>query len=49
MARKGDKTNVITYADDFVVSGKSKGILEQKVKPVRQSPCLPIKFCRIRL
>lgn len=28
-----DKVHVITYADDFVVTGASKEVLEQKVKP----------------
>ncbi len=30
---KGDKVNVVIYADDFIVTGNSKEILEQKVKP----------------
>jgi len=30
---KRDKVNVIRYADDFAVTGASKEILEQKVKP----------------
>lgn len=29
-----DKVNVVSYADDFVVTGVSKEVLEQKVKPV---------------
>jgi RNA-directed DNA polymerase len=32
--KKADKINVIRYADDFVITGNSKEILEQKVKPV---------------
>lgn len=28
-----DKVHVVTYADDFVVTGASKEVLEQKVKP----------------
>jgi RNA-directed DNA polymerase len=32
-----DKVNVIIYADDFVVTGASKEILEQQVKPVIQA------------
>jgi RNA-directed DNA polymerase len=32
--RKGDKVNVIRYADDFVITAASKEILEEKVKPV---------------
>jgi RNA-directed DNA polymerase len=31
---KIDKVNIIRYADDFVITGNSKEILEQKVKPV---------------
>jgi RNA-directed DNA polymerase len=31
---KTDKINVIRYADDFVITGKSRDILEQMVKPV---------------
>ena len=31
--KKTDKVNVISYADDFVVTGISKEVLEQKVKP----------------
>ena len=30
---KTDKVNVVRYADDFVVTGKSRDILESKVKP----------------
>jgi RNA-directed DNA polymerase len=30
---KTDKINIIRYADDFVITGNSKEILEQKVKP----------------
>ena len=30
---KTDKINVIRYADDFVITGNSKEVLEQKVKP----------------
>lgn len=32
-----DKVNVVIYADDFVVTGTSKEVLEQKVKPVIQT------------
>ncbi len=32
--RKGDKVNVIRYADDFVITAASKEILEEKVKTV---------------
>ena len=31
--RKGDKVNFVRYADDFIVTGATKEILEQKVKP----------------
>lgn len=31
-----DKVNMISYADDFVVTGVSKELLEQKVKPLVQ-------------
>ena len=37
VARKGDKINFISYADDFVITGASREILEQKVKPVIQT------------
>lgn len=30
---KTDKTNVVRYADDFIITGNSREILEQKVKP----------------
>lgn len=32
-----DKVNVTIYADDFIITGRSKEILEQKVKPVVES------------
>jgi len=32
-ARKGDKINFARYADDFVVTGATRELLEQKVKP----------------
>jgi len=32
-ARRGDKVNFVRYADDFVVTGATQEILEQKVKP----------------
>ena len=31
--KKSDKINVVVYADDFIVSGVSKEVLENKVKP----------------
>lgn len=34
---KGDKVHVIRYADDFIVTGKSKEILQDKVKPAIRS------------
>lgn len=30
---KSDKVNVIVYADDFIITGNSKEILEKQVKP----------------
>lgn len=35
--KKPDKVNVIMYADDFIITGSSKEVLEQKVKPVVES------------
>ncbi len=32
-ANKGDKVNFVRYADDFIVTGATREILEQKVKP----------------
>lgn len=32
--KSSDKVNVVVYADDFVISGNSKEVLENKVKPV---------------
>ena len=32
-ARQGDKINFVRYADDFVVTGATRELLEQKVKP----------------
>lgn len=29
-----DKVNLVTYADDFIITGSSKGILENTVKPL---------------
>jgi RNA-directed DNA polymerase len=34
---KGAKVHMIRYADDFIVTGKSKQILQQKVKPAIRS------------
>jgi RNA-directed DNA polymerase len=34
VATRADKVHVIIYADDFVITGASKEILENKVKPV---------------
>jgi RNA-directed DNA polymerase len=31
--RKGDKVNFVRYADDFIVTGATQELLEQKVKP----------------
>jgi RNA-directed DNA polymerase len=33
VAKAGDKVNFVRYADDFVVTGATREILEQKVKP----------------
>lgn len=30
---KSDKVNVVAYADDFIITGRTKEILENKVKP----------------
>jgi RNA-directed DNA polymerase len=32
-APKGQKVNVVKYADDFIITGASKELLEEKVKP----------------
>ena len=33
VSSKGDKVNFVRYADDFIVTGATREILEQKVKP----------------
>jgi len=33
ISKPGDKVNVISYADDFVITGATKEILEHKIKP----------------
>lgn len=33
---KSNKINVIAYADDFVITGATKAILENKIKPAVQ-------------
>src|SRR5881409_169277 len=33
VAKTGDKVNFVRYADDFVVTGATRELLEQKVKP----------------
>ncbi len=33
VAKRGDKVNFVRYADDFIVTGATREILEQKVKP----------------
>lgn len=38
----GKKVNLVRYADDFIVTGKSKNLLEEKVKPLIED------FLRIR-
>lgn len=34
VTKRGDRVNVIIYADDFIITGRTKEILENKVKPV---------------
>ena len=33
-ARRSDKVNIVVYADDFIVTGATKEVLEQKIKPI---------------
>jgi RNA-directed DNA polymerase len=33
VSKKGDKVNFVRYADDFIVTGATQELLEQKVKP----------------
>jgi len=33
VSQKGDKVNFVRYADDFIVTGATPELLEQKVKP----------------
>jgi RNA-directed DNA polymerase len=33
VSKKGDKVNFVRYADDFIVTGATRELLEQKVKP----------------
>jgi len=33
VSRKGDKVNFVRYADDFIVTGATQELLEQKIKP----------------
>jgi RNA-directed DNA polymerase len=40
--KKKDKVNLVVYADDFVITGATKEILEQKVKPAI------VEFLKIR-
>lgn len=40
--KRSELVNLVVYADDFIVSGKSKEILENKVKPVIE------KFLKVR-
>lgn len=37
ISKRTDKINLSIYADDFIITGASKGILETKVKPVVMS------------
>ncbi len=34
VTKRSDRVNVIIYADDFIITGKTKEVLENKVKPV---------------
>ena len=34
VSKRNDKVNVVSYADDFVITGASKEVLENKVMPV---------------
>lgn len=34
VTRQSDQVNLVVYADDFIVSGKSKELLENKIKPI---------------
>jgi len=36
-ASKTDKVNFVRYADDFIITGASKELLEEKIKPVVES------------
>ncbi len=36
-SKRTDKINVVIYADDFIITGASKEVLEQKVKPAVES------------
>jgi len=33
ISKRGDKTNVVRYADDFIITGSSKELLENTIKP----------------
>lgn len=35
--KRSDKVKIVIYADDFMVSGATKEVLEQKVKPVLET------------
>lgn len=39
---KSDKVNVVVYADDFIITGANKEVLEEKVKPV------VVEFLKVR-
>ena len=41
VSKKGDKVNFVRYADDFIVTGATQEILEQKVKPALTAFLIP--------
>ena len=41
VSKRGDKVNFVRYADDFIVTGATKELLEQKVKPALTAFLLP--------
>ena len=41
VSKRGDKVNFVRYADDFIVTGASKELLEQKVQPALTAFLLP--------
>ncbi len=41
VSKKGDKVNFVRYADDFIVTGATRELLEQKVKPALTAFLVP--------